>query len=71
MPYRQNKEARKRWWASLSQEDKARYTEKWESKRDVADRKELDVPPLTDTERQAINARMRRLGLSDQIVLPD
>lgn len=71
MPYRQTKAERKAWWNSLSQEEKSSYTEKWESKRDVADRKRLDIPPLTNEEMQAINDRMRRLGLESFIVLPD
>lgn len=68
MPYRKTKEQRKAWWNSLSQEEQTAYTEKWENKRNVADRVELDIPPLTLAERKAINDTMRRIGMEEYIV---
>lgn len=69
--YRKSKEERKAWWNSLSPHEKAAYTEKWEHKRDVEDRTELELTPLTPEQMQEINDTMRRLGLEAHIVLPD
>lgn len=68
---RRTKEQRKAWWNSLSQQEQAAYTEKWENKRDVAGRVELDIPPLTLEERKTINATMRRIGMEKFIVLSE
>jgi carbamoylphosphate synthase small subunit len=65
------KEQRKAWWNSLSQEEQAKHTEKWENKHDVADRVELDIPPLTQVEARAINDTMRRIGMESYIVLSE
>lgn len=71
MTYRKTREEKKAWWKSLSQEEQAKYTEKWEHKRDSEDRPRLDIPPLTLEERRAINDTMRRIGLEKFIVLQE
>lgn len=65
------REQRKAWWNSLSQEEQAVYTEKWENKQNVENRVELDIPPLSQEEAKAINDTMRRIGLEKYIVLKE
>ena len=69
--FRKTRENRKAWWNSLNQEEKSILTSKWENKRDVQNRVELDIPPLTSEEIEMINDNMRQIGMADFIVLPD
>lgn len=69
--YKKTKEQRKQWWNSLSQEQQAAYVEKREHLRDVPERVELDIPPLTNEEIKVINDTMRRIGMEKHIVLSE
>lgn len=69
--YNRTKDERKAWWASLSEEEKAKRMRVYEHKRDTPDKPPLDVKPLTKKQMKTINAHMRKLGLEDQIVLPE
>lgn len=69
MHKRRTKAERKQWWNSLSDEDKSKYTRKYENRRDVVKRTKIILPELTQDEILRINSNMRRIGMEQYIVL--
>jgi hypothetical protein len=65
------KQQRKDWWNSLSPQQQADYRRKKMSENSVVTRMKESILPLTKDEMKFINDTMRKIGLENQIVLPD